>query len=514
MIRVLLFFVAIGLAAFGLSWFAQTPGAVTIVWGATQYELSLVTALAGVALLGLLMAILWGLLRTLLRLPRVLALRAEARRREKGFMALTRGMLAVGAGDSRSAKKHAADAQKLIRDEPLTKLLRAQSAQLSGDRAGAVAAFGDMLAHEPTHSLGLRGLHVEARRRGDHEAALEFASRAHQRGALPWAGQAVLEARASVQDWAGALTAVETNAAARLIDKPAANRLRAVLKTAMAGDLGPGEAKAALALAQEAHRLAPGLIPAAVLAGQLSAASGDIRRATKTLETAYALTPHPDIARAYLRVRHGDSAADRLARARTLARLAPRDPQSLLMLGRAALEARDFAAARMAIAPLINDARQRPSVRACLLMADIEDASGAPGAAREWLARAARAPRDPAWVAEGFISDVWAPTSPAGKLDAYVWRTPDERLGAADAITPAPDAPAPIAIDAPAAPMIAPPAPVEPPVALAPLPEKPTLVVLDAAPRISDPFIAAAPDDPGPHEVSEPGRGLRLFSSR
>ncbi len=49
---------------------------------------------------------------------------------------------------------------------------------------------------------------------------------------------------------------------------------------------------------------------------------------------------------------------------------------------------------------------------------------------REWLNRAARAPRDRAWVAEGVISDHWAPVSPSGVLDAFVWRTPDERLTA------------------------------------------------------------------------------------
>ena len=63
-------------------------------------------------------------------------------------------------------------------------------------------------------------------------------------------------------------------------------------------------------------------------------------------------------------------------------------------------------------------------------MADIEEAEGHHGAVREWLGRAARAPRDKAWVADGVISDRWAPVSPSGTLDAFVWRTPDERIAA------------------------------------------------------------------------------------
>ena len=86
-------------------------------------------------------------------------------------------MAAVGSGDARAANRLAAEARKHLGDAPLTKLLRAQAAQLSGDRAGAAAAFRDMLDHPADHMLlGLRGLHIEARRAGDHHAALEYAA--------------------------------------------------------------------------------------------------------------------------------------------------------------------------------------------------------------------------------------------------------------------------------------------------------------------------------------------------
>ncbi len=198
--------------------------------------------------------------------------------------------------------------------------------------------------------------------------------------------------------------------------------------------------KAALVLAQEACKLAPTLVPAAAISGRLTAQTGDYRRASRMLEAAYAQTPHPDLAAAYLRVRHGDSSEDRLTRARTLARTAPNDPESLLTVGRAALEAHDVAAARAAIAPLIasDSPHGRPTRRVCLLMADIEEAEGNHGAVREWLGRAARAPRDKAWVADGVISDRWAPVSPSGTLDGFVWRTPDERLAAPAEVAPPP----------------------------------------------------------------------------
>ncbi len=502
MIRLLLFLAALALAAYGLTWLAENPGDVTLAWRGVEYNTSLMVALSVVAGLAILLALAWGVVRFVFRIPSLVSLAAKARRREKGYAALSRGMVAVGSGDARAASRHAAEARKHLGDEPLAKLLRAQAAQLAGDRAGAAAAFREMLDHPETHALGLRGLHIEARRSGDSEAALDFATRAHKHAALPWAGQAVLDDRAAHGDWAGALAIVESNAAARLIDKPTANRWRAVLKTAMAQDLADRDAKAALALAQEACALAPGLVPAAILYGRLTAANGDTHRASKIIEAAYRQTPHPGLASAYVRLRRGDSAADRLARARALARLAPFDSESQITVGRAALEARDLPAARAAVAPLLAPGAPsgRPTVRVCLLMADIEEAAGADGAVREWLARAARAPRDRAWVADGIISDRWAPVSPSGALDAFVWRTPEERLSAPEpspAPPPAADPPVLVASTAAASPA--------PPIASAPKPEPRgagTVVLLPAG----------APDDPGPQDGGEHKPGFRLFA--
>jgi HemY protein len=499
MIRLLLFLAALALAAYGLTWLAENSGEVALTWGGVEYDVSLTVALGAVVGLAILLSLAWGVIRFVFRLPSLVSLAARARRREQGYTALSRGMIAVGSGDARAASRHAEEARKRLGDEPLAKLLRAQAAQLAGDRAGAVAAFREMLDHPLTHALGLRGLHIEARRSGDHEAALEFATRAHKHAALPWAARAVLDDRAARGDWAGALAIVESNAARKLIDRPTANRWRAVLKTAMAQQLADRDADGARALAKEACALAPGLVPAAALCGRLTAAAGDARRASKIIEAAYRRTPHPDLAAVYLRLRRGDSAADRLTRARVLARLAPHDAESAIVVGRAALEARDLAAARAAIAPLLAPDAQggRPTARVCLLMADIETAAGAEGAEREWLARAARAPHDRAWVAGGIITDRWAPASPSGALDAFVWRTPEERLSAAEP-PPRPIPPKPELAAAPAVPPAAKtsPAPISEP------PRAPAIVLLPSS----------APDDPGPQEEGEHKTGFRLFA--
>ena len=429
MVRVLLYLLVFAALAAGAVWLAERPGEVSVLWQGYRIETSVAIAAIGVVLLALLAMLAWGLVRFVLGLPSAFSFASKARRRARGFEAVSRGMIAIGAGDPVAAGRHASDARRFAAEEPLTLLLEAQAAQLSGDRGRAEAAFKAMLDTNETRVLGLRGLFVEARRRGDQAAARAFADDAVRRSpSLAWANDALLDFHTSAGDWQAARTAVERRAALKLADKADAKRQRAVLLAAEALEARNSEPEKALAAALEAVKLAPGLTPAAVLAGRMLSERGDVRKATKILEAAWKEASHPDVAAAYLDARQGDSALDRLHRAETLTKLRPADPEGVLALAGAAIHARDFAKARATLKPLLAGGA---SMRACLLMAELEDAEhGAAGRVREWLARATRAPRDAAWVADGLVSDQWMPVSPvSGRLDAFVWTVPPATLG-------------------------------------------------------------------------------------
>ncbi|GEP10861.1 heme biosynthesis protein HemY [Methylobacterium gnaphalii] len=431
--RALVFLALLAIAAVGAVWVADHPGTVTIVWSGYEVGVSLAVALVGVLVAVLVVGIILAVVRGVIGLPGFLSRSTRERRRAKGMSALSRGMIAVGSGDPLAARRHAGDAERLLGAQPLTLLLKAQAAQISGDRDAAEKAFRSMADDPETRVLGLRGLYVEARRREDDSAARAYAIEAARLApSVTWANDAVLEAQCADGDWSGATQTVERRASLGLMDKSAARRQRAVLLTASAQQHEAGEPEAALAEAQKAVSLAPDLVPAACIAGRLLARKGDLRKAAKVLQTAWKAEPHPDLAKVYLGLRPGDSTQDRLNRAEVLARLSSWHPEARLAVAQAATEARDFAKARETLAPLVAD---HPTVRTCLQMARIEQAEhGAEtGRAREWLARATRAPRDPAWIADGIVSERWAPVSPiSGRVDAFVWKTPPELLGGPD----------------------------------------------------------------------------------
>jgi HemY protein len=423
MIRVVTYLFVIALLAFGAVWMADRPGDVAITWLDRRIETSVMVLAAVVLAFAVVTTIAWSMVRALMRLPGAMVRRRQTRRGVRGYLAVSRGLIAVGSGDVIAARRFTEEANRFAPDEPLTLLLSAQTAQLRGDREGAARSFELMAERADTRVLGLHGLYIEARRRNDPGAALAYAEQAASNNSVPeWAGQAALEFRCAAGDWAGALDRLERNRASGLLDKASYRSQRAVVLTAQAGAAQTTDRNQAQVLALEAVALVPSLVPAAALAGTLLAESGDQRRAARLIEAAWRANPHPDLARVYVHLYRTESARQRLARIEGLAAKSPGHLEAALAVARAALDAKEFAIARQALAPLTA----APTRRVAALMSEVEQVQhGDEGRAREWMVRALNARRDPAWTADGFVSEQWLPISPiSGRLGAFEWTTP------------------------------------------------------------------------------------------
>jgi HemY protein len=151
-----------------------------------------------------------------------------------------------------------------------------------------------------------------------------------------------------------------------------------------------------------------------------------------------------------------------------------------------------------------------------MLMAEIERTEhGDSGKARTWTLRAVRARLDPAWTADGYVSDRWRPVSPVtGRLDAFQWQTPLASLPSdkGNTIESSPFEEA----------MLAAPAPRE--VTSPGLVEPPREEVADAAPatqdnsppaaKVSEPAASAPTAQPAPAPEAQPAAPTPLFRAR
>jgi HemY protein len=300
MIRLIVFLaIAIALSLLA-TWLADHPGRAALTWGGTHVETSLAVLVIGVLLVGVVLTILFEIVRLLRAAPRRWGARRRHARTEKGYHALTQGLVAAAAGDTAAAKACNRRADRLLGHAPSTLLLSAQAAQLEGDEGTARLTFQEMLRHGETEFLGLRGLLAQAIKDGDDETALRLARRAYlRRPNTPWVLTTLFALQARAGLWSEAESTIADMARHKLIDRATATRRRAILlHQQAAAQQTAGRPYEALRLAQKAHKLQPDLAPLAVQANALAEQTNQPRVAGKVIEAAWKARPHPALAKA------------------------------------------------------------------------------------------------------------------------------------------------------------------------------------------------------------------------
>ena len=459
MTRSIGYIVKVGLAVFIAVWLADRPGQVTIEWQGILINTSVgVLALAAFLLVvaGVMAYEVW---RGVKRAPGRFVASRRVRRQGAGYRALTEGLVAVAAGDAEEARRLSKRADVLLNDPPLTMLLAAQTAQLAGDDTAAKHYFEAMRERGETEFLGLRGLIVQALRKGDKANALGLARRAFElRPGTPWVLETLVDLNCQLGHWREAQVALEESMRRKLVSPEVGRpRLATIMVERSRAATSRGEPSTALQQAQRAQELDGTLVPAITAVAGLQTKAGQGKRARKMIEKAWAQKPHPDLAKAYITAVGAETGAARKDAVEKLRTVNPNDPESRLAVAEAAIDAEQWAEARNLLEPMVEEA---PSARLFLLLSDLESREHDNGAAaRSWLDRAAHETPDSTWVcaACGTAADEWsAVCGQCGQLQGLRWRPPP-RLQTPEAVLPGDEAAAPLS------PPVAVPAQVPPP---------------------------------------------------
>lgn len=410
-------------------WFSDRPGAVSIEWQGWLIELSVGRFVLALAIVVAVAVFVIGLFRLIGRTPGRIRDSLRTSRRERGYRALTQGMVAVAAGDPDEANRQARRADVLLEEPPLTMLLSAQAAQLNGDEAAAARYFNNMLDRPETAFLGVRGLLIQAQKSDDPRAALEYAERAYRlQPKTPWVLNTMFELQVADGQWRAALATLEEAVKKRVIPADAARNRRATVLLGCSGEAEKaGDMAEALRFAKRANSLAPDFLPAVLRNAGLLIKNGKTRPATRLIHTAWGRLPHPDLARAYAET-DPRAAGDALKRVKLFERLLSFNPdhvESHIALAEAALAAELWGEARN---HLEKAAGNDPSARVCRMMADLEERAGENAeAVHDWLLRASTAPPDAAWVCGecGAAWETWSPVcGDCGALGTLDWELP------------------------------------------------------------------------------------------
>jgi len=420
--------------------FADHPGQVDILWRDWEIETSVGILVAAAGLASVVLLLLLRLIWLILGGPRALLRHRRERRRRAGLRALTRGMIAVAAGDPKTAQRHARDADRLLADPSLTLFLSAEAARLDGNPIAAKKFFGAMLERRETEFAGLRGLFDQALRERDDAAALRLAERARLlRPDAPWVIERLFDLEVQEGRWEAARETLAAAEKRSIVSSPIARHRRGVVlyELSRAAERR-GERRQAISLAAQAQALTADLAAPAAHHARLLLQDGRTGGAVRAIERVWQTAPQPELAATYAEIFRGRAPLDRLKSFERLAEQNPAVRESYLAAAEAALEARLWGEARRHLeraltapappAPGDAPAPPGPSARLCLLWARLEEAEhGDPSRLREWLDRALAAVPDPAYICTrcGGESRDWCSLCPhCASFDALAWRTP------------------------------------------------------------------------------------------
>ncbi|WP_366658149.1 heme biosynthesis HemY N-terminal domain-containing protein [Fodinicurvata sp. EGI_FJ10296] len=428
MTRALYYIIKVAVLVAIAIWLAERPGDLEIEWQGYVVETTLGVALLALFVLIILCVVLYRLWRGLIGLPRLFGDWRHGSRRERGYKALTQGLVAVAAGDPDTAQKMARKADNLLQAPPLTRLLSAQAAQLRGDQDAAQRYFEEMLQSPETEFLGLRGLLNQTLGSSDTTAALQYAQRAREISPQTrWVIEGCFELEVRHRKWDDALRTVSAGAKGGVFSEETARRHKAAIMVEQSREAETaGDTSGAKRLAQKAVGLVPDFVPAILRDAKLLITANQHKKARKLIERHWAGTPHPDLFAVYLdALPAGTDALARVRAVETLVAAAPSEPESLLVLAESELEARLWGQAR---SNLLKVETLRPTPRVYRRLAELERAeSNDVEAAQEWLAKVEESPPDPTWVCDacGTVTPTWtAVCNSCGTFNDLTWRSP------------------------------------------------------------------------------------------
>jgi len=433
MIRTVLTLAKIGVFLAAVIWVAEHPGTIEIEWLEYNLQFHIGFFLVCLFLLLALGIFLFAIIKSVMDVPKTIERYKNITSKDKGLKAFSIGLSAVAAGDAKGASYQAYRTRKFLDDEsPLSLLLEAQAARLQGDDAEASRAYIELMKDKNAGFMGVRGLLQSALDNGDYDGALELGHKAL--GSHPKQGWILsivydLELRARNWDRANKILYRAEKAGAITSEKALGDRVAMLL--AQAQDFKEsGNEKAYMRNLQKAYKYDASFLPTALWKADAHIENGKYRAATNTIEKAWKNNPHPELTRLWAKAYRPSKDNNSMARVRWFDKLLKFDEQSV--------EGLLAMASVMTQEELWGDARRhleraegiRPNVHLYKLWARLEEkATGNESAVREWLEKAADAPRERVWICSetGRVYNEWMPISDQGLFNTIIWDFPQGR---------------------------------------------------------------------------------------
>lgn len=431
MIQTLWFFIKVAVIVGVTVWIATRSGSVDI--NVMEYSMSIHAGVFFVALafLFIVTLLLYRFVRAIVSVPKTLARYQEKDRRKRGYRALTRGLVAVAAGDVKKATQFSRQTRSLLPNENgLPVLLEAQAARLRGEDGLAQNRFQELMKDKDAAFLGIRGLMKSALDEGNMALALDYAQQAQKNYPKQgWILKMVYLLEVKNCRWNDALQTGRLAAKAGSLpqEKIVSDRI-AIHLMRSDYEFAKGDSRIAARELEKAYKLDPCFVPSAARMAEYYIQQNKKRKAIVAVEKAWSKNPHPELAEIWdeLAPEQSDKNTNRrLKWYERLVSLKPESAESQIMAARAAMDMDLWGEAK---AYLMIAEKIYPSARLFRLRAIVEqNSTHNEDAIHDLMERASEAMPDKVWICKetGLVYDEWsAVATPHESFNTIVWDIP------------------------------------------------------------------------------------------
>lgn len=431
MIQTFWFFIKIALVTSAAIWLATQPGSVSMSLMGYHVTLDIGVFFISLVVVVLLILFLWRVVKAMFSVPSTIAKYREEDKRKKGFRALTRGLVAVAAGDVKGATKFSKQTKSLLPDQNgLPVLLEAQAARLRGEEGLAQNRFEHLMEDKDTAFLGVRGLLKSALEEGDIVRALEFVRKAEK--IYPkqgWVIQSVYDLEIKNGLWSDAIKtgkkALKYNVLLR--EKIISDRV-AIYLMRFDYEADKGETKLALKDLEQAYKLNPYFVPTVTRLAEYYISKKKNRKAVSIVEKAWKKNPHPELVSlwdALTPKNNGKNSAKILKWYEHLIALNPDSAEGQMAAAHAAMDLGYWGEAK---AYLMVAEKIYPSARLFRLRAIVEqNSTHNEDAIHELMEKASEALPDKSWICSetGLTYSEWSAIAmPHESFNTIIWDYP------------------------------------------------------------------------------------------
>lgn len=435
MIQSLWFFIQMGLIIGGTVWLATRDGSVVI--DLMEYNLTFHAGVFFILLAFVIITILflYCIVRAILSMPGALARYQEKDKRKKGYRSLTRGLVAVAAGDAKKATHFSRQTKSLLPNENgLPVLLEAQAARLRGEEGLAQNRFQELMKDKDAAFLGIRGLLKSALDDGNLALALDYARQAQK--AHPgqgWILKAIYDLEIKNHLWTDALETGKKAVKAGVLSAEKAISDRVAIHIMRADyERAKGDKNVAVKELEKAYKLNPYFVPTVVRLAARYIRDKKKRKATAMIEKAWRENPHPDLVTLWDLLApeaNGKNDQKRLKWYEDLVSFKPDSAEGQMAAASAAMDMGFWGEAK---AYLMVAEKVHPSARVFRLRAIVEqNSTHNDDTIHELMEKASEALPDKVWVCQmtGLTYEEWsAIATPHESFNTIIWDYPGARV--------------------------------------------------------------------------------------